>query len=375
MKFTIDRNKFLKMLNTVSIAIEQKSPSPIYLNYKLDLDEKGLTVISTNGNLTIQTFLPYQDGDNIYISDYEEGVTLIQAKFLLEIVKRLESDTVTVDIIDEVIVDISDNYSKFRLNALKAEDYPQVDFELKGQIVEMEGETFKNIINQTSFAAATKENARQTLLGINMTSHGNEIDFTAADNSRLARKTYHSDKEYDFSVTVPSKTITEVAKLIDGGKITLSIEENKIIFSYGDTKIYSRLIEGKYEFTKKYGNIAPNYVLQAKSDLLISAIQKATLFAIEKINVVTLAVSEDECHLSSSTVQVGSADISLSEYRYKGNYFEIHFNSSFVLDAIKACQSEDVVLTFAGEAGLFKVSNPNDEDLLLLVTPVQTYSY
>ena len=122
MKFTIDRNKFLKMLNTVSIAIEQKSPSPIYLNYKLDLDEKGLTVISTNGNLTIQTFLPYQDGDNIYISDYEEGVTLIQAKFLLEIVKRLESDTVTVDIIDEVIVDISDNYSKFRLNALKAED-------------------------------------------------------------------------------------------------------------------------------------------------------------------------------------------------------------------------------------------------------------
>ena len=37
MKLTIDRLRLLKILNVVNIAIVPKSPTPAYLNFKLDM--------------------------------------------------------------------------------------------------------------------------------------------------------------------------------------------------------------------------------------------------------------------------------------------------------------------------------------------------
>ena len=37
MKLTINRLALLKVLNTVSVAIEQKSPTPAFLNFKLNI--------------------------------------------------------------------------------------------------------------------------------------------------------------------------------------------------------------------------------------------------------------------------------------------------------------------------------------------------
>ena len=38
MKFSIDRSRFYKLLTTVNVAIGQKSPTPAFLNFKLDMN-------------------------------------------------------------------------------------------------------------------------------------------------------------------------------------------------------------------------------------------------------------------------------------------------------------------------------------------------
>ena len=86
MKFSIDRSRFYKLLTTVNVAIGSKSPTPAFLNFKLEMTNDGLTVLGSDNDLTIQSTLPIIENEKVLISNYECGSTLISAKYLLEII-------------------------------------------------------------------------------------------------------------------------------------------------------------------------------------------------------------------------------------------------------------------------------------------------
>ena len=372
MKLTINRLRFLKLLNTVNIAILPKSPTPAYLNFKIDMQPNQLVLLASNGELTITTACPiFEDNKNL-ITDFEEGTTLISAKFLLDIVRKLESDYVTIEIIDEVIARISDAKSEFKLNAIRPYEYPDLDLEIEGERIIFTSDDLKKIISQTAFAASTKE-VRPVLTAINAKADEEKIEFVATDSYRLAKKTYFLDQNIKFNANIPVKTLVELSKLIEGGEVSVTISNTKAVFAYNETKIYSRLISG--DFPKTSGMFPTNYpyILQVNSNSFISAMERVSLLAIERENIVKLSVSNESLTISSKSEQIGSANETIEDYRYTGDRFEISFNVNYVIDAIKAAQSEDVVLSFVGEMSAFKVTSPTDESLVQIVTPVRSY--
>ena len=60
-------------------------------------------------------------------------------------------------------------------------------------------------------------------------------------------------------------------------------------------------------------------------------------------------------------------------FQYEGGRFDISFNVDYVIDAIRAAQSEDVILSFAGEMNAFKVTSPVDDKIIQIITPVRSY--
>lgn len=54
MRFTINREEFLKGLTTASRAINAKNPIAALTNIKLDLNDNGLFVTGSNRDLTIR---------------------------------------------------------------------------------------------------------------------------------------------------------------------------------------------------------------------------------------------------------------------------------------------------------------------------------
>lgn len=372
MKLTIDRLRFLKLLNTVSIAIVPKSPTPAYLNFKIQMKESELLVLGSNGELTISSTCPIQERDKVIITDYEIGETLISAKFLLEIVRRLEDEFVSLEIVDDVIARISDSKSNFKLKALLSYEYPDLDLNKDGETITFLGDDLKRIVSQTAFAASNKE-VRPVLTAINAKANGNIIEFIATDSYRLSKKTYMMNEEKTFVANIPVKTLSEVSKLVDGGNVELTISPTKAVFTINETNVYSRLIVG--DFPKVSGMFPSSYpyVLQVNSNSFISAMERVSLLAIERENIVKLTVSSDELEISSKSDQIGSANEKIEDYRYQGDRFEISFNVNYVIDAIKAAQSEDVVLSFVGEMAAFKVSSIDDESIVQIVTPVRSY--
>ena len=79
--------------------------------------------------------------------------------------------------------------------------------------------------------------------------------------------------------------------------------------------------------------------------------------------------AENEVRLSSATT-IGKATDSFP-CETKGNSVEIGFNNKYLLDALKACQSDQVKLELSGPLAPMKVVPMDGDSFLFLVLPVR----
>ena len=375
MKFTIKREELLKALNIASRAVSSKVAVPVLKNLKLELDEKGLTIIGSDYDITIKTLVPYTIGDTEVIRNYKEGAVLIGSRFITEITRKLDCDEVTFDVIDTTIATISDsnNRSQFTLDCIRPEEYPDLDLEANGTKITLSRNDFSLLVSQTAFAASLKEQ-RPILTAMNLEAVNGVLTATATDSARMARKTITVPFEAEFVSNVPAKMMIEVDHLIENqDSVEIAFSDKKALFTLGKTIIATRLVDGDYPNTK---NIVPritNYSLEVNANELIKAIDRANILSLDRENVVDLYMSEHGVEISSKSSQIGSAVEKLEMFRYEGAPLRISFNSEFVLAAIRALNCEDVTLAFVGEMKPFVVKNAKDDSTIQIVTPVRTY--
>lgn len=373
MRFTINREQFLKGLNIASKAIGSKVAIPLLLNFKLVLDEKGLSITGSNNELTIHTIVPNMIGTKEIIRNQKYGATLVASKILTEIARKIEGDEVSLEVIDDTIVKIDDGKSSFKLNSIKAEEYPEIDLESSGVSFEVKTPDFISLIEQTAFAASQKEQ-RPILTALNLEAYDFKLVATATDSARLARKSIDLSEEVKFSANISARTIIEISRLFENApSVIISVSDKKMLFSFDGTVVASRLITGDYPNTK---NIVPktfNFFLEANAQELISAMERVSLLNVERENVVRLFLTEEAVEVTSKSQQVGSASEKIGTFQFSGDRLEVSFNGDYVISAIRAIKSEDVTIAFIGEMKPFVIKNNKDDSVVQLVTPVRTY--
>ena len=373
MRLTIKREEFLKGLSIASRAVASKVAVAVLANLKLDLNENGLFITGSNYDLTIKTQVPYRLNGVDVIRNYKEGATLIAAKLITEIVRKMESEEITLDVIDSTIATISDSRSEYKLNCIRAEEYPDLDLEPAGTKLTLSKAEFSTLVSQTAFAASTKEQ-RPILTAMNLEAADGQLTATATDSARMARKSIAIPGDVHFIANVPAKMMVEVDHLLEGMEsVDIAFSDKKALFSLGRTVVASRLVAGDYPNTK---NIVPrmtSYHLEVNASDLIKAIDRANILSLDRENVVDLSMSVDGVEITAKSQQVGSATEKIDLYKYDGEDLKVSFNSEFVVAAVKALGSDDVTFAFVGEMKPFVVKNASDDSVIQIVTPVRTY--
>ena len=84
-------------------------------------------------------------------------------------------------------------------------------------------------------------------------------------------------------------------------------------------------------------------------------------------------MSDEEVRISAKSSQVGSAVEKIDVFNFNGQPLQISFNSEFVVSAIRALDSEDVIFQFVGEMKPFVIKSPTDDSVIQIVTPVRTF--
>ena len=374
MRFIIKRDELLNALLIAGRAVNSKSSAvPVLANLKLELDDRGLSITGSNYELTIKTTIPYSIDDREIIRNVQQGTTLVNAKIVTDMARKIDFEEISFEVIDSTIAVITAGKIKYNLNCIKANEYPDVDLEPTGIQINLTRLEFSSLVSQTAFAASLKEQ-RPILTAVNLEALDGVLTATTTDSARLARKQISISTDLQFSANVPAKMMVEIDHLLEGAEaVKIALSEKKALFTFENTVVATRLIAGEYPNTK---NIVPritNYSLQVNASDFLKAIDRVNILSIDRENVIDLYLDQDTVEVSAKSTQVGSASEKIENFKFEGSNLQISFNSEFVSSAIKALGSEDVTFLFVGEMKPFVIKNPNDESIIQIVTPVRTY--
>lgn len=372
MYFKVSKKEFLSSLSTAARAISNYSPLPAFSGIKIVAEADQLVLTGSDSDISIQTTVMKSDECTLEINDM--GSIVIEAKYILEIVRKIDADIIDFEKIDGSLTKISGSSAEFKINGMSAQEYPMIDFSKPAEVFSMKNEELKKVINQTSFAVSDKE-TRPVLTGVNFSCDGTTLQCVATDSYRLARKSIELKDQVKFNITVPGKSLSEVVKTLESeGEVEVAVNDKKAQFIIGPTIIQTRLIDGVYPETNRLIPLSFEYELTIDARDLLGAIDRASFIKSDGVSVIKFTLSEEECVLSSKSLEVGSSTEVLSSASFVGSPLEISCNGKYVFDAIKALEGDLVKFSLCGEMKPFIIQSVGDDRILQLVLPVRTYA-
>ena len=273
MKFVIDKNILLEALSNVTRAIGARTTIPILNGIKFDLTEKGLSLLASDSEVTIQLFIEEKDIKNII----ECGSMVIQSKYILDIVRKMPANIITFESIDSSKIKIYTENNEYSLNCYDITDYPHISLDESKDPITIKSNCLKSIINETSFAVSTQE-VRPLLTGINLKINGDMLECIATDSYRLAKKNLKLEHYVNSSVNIviPGRSINEFEKMLtEDEDVIIHIFSNKILFKYKNIQFQTNLLSGTYPDTNHF--IPKHLMLQLIEHLYLLKVRKKIL--------------------------------------------------------------------------------------------------
>lgn len=378
MKFDITRDSLLDGLNDVMKAVSSKTTIPILTGLKLEVMEKGLYITGSDSDITIQTFIPVEKNGEQIIRIAETGTIVLQARVFNEIVRKLPTNDVEIEVTNQFQTHIRSGKSEFNLIGLDASEYPLLPEIEENHQFFIPSDLLKSIIRETVFAVSTSE-SRPVLTGVNWQVKDGELHCVATDSHRLARrKTSIKDlPEEEYTVVIPGKSLNELNKILEetSSEVAIVMTPQQILFKTEDVLFYSRLLEGNYPDTSR---LIPNeykttIVVNGKS--LLQAIDRASLLAREERNNVVrfTTVGNDFVEVSSNSPEIGNVEEQIQAGSVEGEELKISFSAKYMMDALKAIDGQDIKILFSGAMRPFVLKSVHDDSILQLILPVRTY--
>ncbi|WML42479.1 DNA polymerase III subunit beta [Neobacillus sp. PS3-40] len=378
MKFIIQRDRLVQSVQDVMKAVTSRTTIPILTGIKIVATTDGVTLTGSDSDISIESFIPREENGDEIVEIKQTGAIVLQAKFFSEIVKKLPTETVEMEVLNHLQTVIRYGKSEFNLNGLDAEEYPHLPQIEENNKFHMENDLLKAMIRQTVFAVSTSE-TRPILTGVNWKIENNELTCIATDSHRLAMRKAKIETENNesYNVVIPGKSLNELSKIIDDSNelIDIVITENQVLFKAKHLLFFSRLLEGNYPDTSRLIPSESKTNVTVKAKEFLHAIDRASLLAREgRNNVVKLSTVEAGIiEISSNTPEVGKVIEEIQTQSIEGEELKISFSAKYMMDALKALEGTDIKISFTGAMRPFLIGPLHDESILQLILPVRTY--
>ncbi len=373
MRVSILQDQLAKALGIVSRVVDPRSTLPVLANVLISTEDARLKIAATNLELSIVTYI----GAKVD----QPGAITLPAKTFQELVNNLSPERV------DMVVDVSTHTADVRcgmtrsnIKGIAAAEFPPVPEGGSPDIV-MQGKVLKEMITQTTFAAA-KEDNRPILTGIYTQLDGDVMTMAAADGYRLAVRTarLHEQFKKPRDLVIPSRTLNEVARIIvDEEKevgISLPGERDLVMFFIENTVVSSQLLQGRFP---DFGAIIPKSYSTAMtvytSDLL-RACKRAEIFARDNAYSARIMVKPPRAAGEPGEVMVvgksaergdneGMVDASV-----EGEGLEVAFNIRYLIDVLNVVGEERVIIESNGSAHPGVIRPENRSDFVSVIMPM-----
>ena len=366
MKFTCEKTK---LVSAISVAIRTVAPKSaiaalegIHVRAGEDLQ---LTGFNLDTGITVRV--------NADIS--ECGECIMPARLFFDIVRKMPDDDITISVDEGLKVSIRSGIASFTIMATDAEDYPELPDVQFTNGIPIPQNALRELIGGTIFAVSQNQ-ARPILTGCLIEVEDRAINMVAVDGFRLARRSYHTPESTGrlLKFVVPADALCEVEKILTDTdeNAVFTLGPKHILFEMGDATLVCRILEGEF---LDWRRVIPDYNpirLCADVGSLTNTIERVSLIVSEKIkSPVRCLFSQNSADFRTVTT-VGSAH-DVCSVAGDGKELEIGFNCRYLLDALKAVPTDEVMLELSNQLSPIILSpcEGAEYDFSYMVLPVR----
>ena len=374
--FSINKNLFLQALNTTKRAISHKNAIPILSTVKIDVTSEGITLIGSNGQISIENFISIKN-ENAGLLVTSSGSILLEATFFINVVSSLPDITLDFKEIEQKQVVLTSGKSEITLKGKDADQYPRIQEVPTTNPLLLETKLLKNLINETAFAASLQE-SRPILTGVHfvLTDH-KHLKTVATDSHRLSQKKITLEKNGDnFDVVIPSRSLREFTAVFSDEIETVEVffANHQILFRSENISFYTRLLEGNYPDTDRLIPTDFSTVVTFETSSLRATMERSRLLSNATQNgTVKLEITGGVVSAHVNSPEVGRVNEEIDVENVSGEDLTISFNPTYLIEALKAVDSEKVTISFISAVRPFTlIPSEKEEDFIQLITPVRT---
>lgn len=318
----------------------------------------------------------------------EEGSYIINAQKFNQTLRVMEGEEVTLTVDEKLVACIFSGRSSHKMSALSGSDFPNIPELVSDRSFIIGQAVVKKMMNQVSFAMGVNDQ-RTVLNGTFFKITDDSIMMVACDSFKLAKcakttelvnKNTNGNEHLEYKFIVPVKTMNELSRLLSDDEdavMQIYVTRKHIVFLIGELIFFSRLVDGEYIDYDRI--IMSSHKISVTLDRreLISALERAALVTEEKIagsvrSHVKLDVVGDVLKISA----VSSAGSTYDELfiDHKGEDLLIAFNNRFLIDSVKACSDEKIILSMSSPLTSMNIqpaAEDEGEEEIFMLLPVR----
>lgn len=363
MKLQVTQENLNKALSSVARVANSRGTLPILANVLIKTVNNRLSIAATNLDIAINHYIGAKVSS--------EGSITVPARLMQDFVSSLPSGVITLDLDDYRLNIATDQYQSV-INGVSADEFPVMPAISDGKKWTLSGPQLKKSLQQVVIAASTDE-ARPVLTGVLLHSDNGTLFMAATDSYRLAEKQLDNSTEA-VEMLVPVSAMQDLLRLLGDfeGDVTVTSDEQQVLFQVGDVELVARLIEGKYPDYRKLIPQAFATTATLKRADLLNVTKVSSLFARESAGSITINIDESAQNVSIRSVasQLGE-NTATADAKVTGTGV-ITLNSRYLLDALHALNGEEVVFAFNGKLEPTVIRDPAASDYTHIIMPLKS---
>lgn len=366
MKFTIQREQLLKVLQVVTGVVERRQTLPVLANLLVRAGDNRLEFTGTD--------LEVEMVAECDAKVEQSGEATLPARKLADIWRALgEGAEVSVAVEGDRAV-VRSGRSRFTLATLPPGDFPKVPGGDADTSLELSQSTLRGLIDDVGFAMA-QQDVRYFLNGMLLEVTGTHIRTVATDGHRLAMSTStaaHSQGDVRKQAIVPRKGVLELGRLLDGNDETarLQLGENHLKVQSGPFTMTTKLVDGQFPDYEKVIPADASRCLSGDRESLRQGFQRASILSNEKYRGVRLILNPDQLTIQANNPEQEEAE-EIVPVEFSGDTLEIGFNVSYLLDVLNVLDTEDVKLSVSDANSSALIEGVGNESAVYVVMPMR----
>lgn len=367
MKFSVSSSELLKKLSISNGVIGSNTVLPILEDFLFKLSENQLTIIASNLETTSINVLE--------VAMEEEGEIAIPAKILMDTLKALPEQPITLDVDHGTkAIKITSAYGRYKLAGDSPEDYPELPSSEDVQSIQINSDILAKVLNKTLFATSNDE-LRMAMQGLYFQIEENSLIFVATDAHKLVKYSFETESTNPVtSFIVPKKGLNLLKNaIVSGVDIDVSFNKNNAFFKIDDSEVIIRLIDARYP---DYNAVIPydnaNILKLDRADFQ-NSLRRISIYANKSTNQVVLNCTESSLTISAQDLDFSNEATEQMSCEYNGDPMNIGFNAKFLLEMLNVIGVDEVSfkLSTPNRAGiLVPTDQETGEELIMLVMPV-----